>query len=373
VSVDEFLGEQFPLAPLDDHLVHQTPDPMRVVWTTDPRAYERHWAVFHDDAGELLIATGGSFYPNLDTAEAWAIVNLRGIHRSVRAFRPLGVDRMDLRVGPVQPQIVAGLRRWRHVLAPNEWGIAWDLRWEDHKRSIYSAAHGSLTAGRGAQRHVTAGFEGFGVVEGWVEVAGERIEIAPGTMRGTRDRHWGIGRGVGGGKYQPSGEAPRAGWKGGNWIWADDFAVWGRTLLYDFGDPRPGLGRVVDVQRRLRFEEVTRIFLAGEIDYTFDDGERRSVRLERLGDQTAYMRCALYGGSPDGSIQQGDAVGHHVEGDCFDVTDPAVRATLSGLNEHHCRVSCDGITTTGILQPLEPDAYQACASGERGWAFLPGD
>jgi hypothetical protein len=372
VCPDNRLAEQFPLAPLDDHLVHQTPDPIRVVWTTDPRAYERHWAVFHDDVGELLIATGGSFYPNLDTAEAWAIVNLRGIHRSVRAFRPLGVDRMDLHVGPIQPEIVDGLRRWRHVLAPNEWEMAWDLHWEDRKRQVYSAAHGSLTAGRprGGQRHVTAGFEGFGVVGGWVEVAGERVEIAAGQMRGTRDRHWGIGRGVGGAKYQPGGEAPRAGWKGGNWIWAEDFAVWGRTLLYDFGDPRAGLGKVLDIQRRLRFEEDTRIFLAGEIDYTFSGGERRRVTLERLGDQTAYMRCALYGGSPDGRIQQGDAVGVHVEGDCFDVRRPEVRARLSALNEHHCRVSYDGKTTTGILQPLEPDAYGACASGEPGWGFL---
>jgi hypothetical protein len=369
-DADAHLREQFPLAPLDDHLVHQTPDPMRVVWTTDPRAYERHWQVFHDEEGELLIATGGSFYPNLDTAEAWAIVNHRGIHRSIRAFRPLGVDRMNLHVGPLQPEVVQGLRRWRHVLRPNDFEIAYELGWEDRKRSIYSAAHGSLLAGRGAQRQVTAGFEGFGVVSGWVEVAGERLEVS---LRGTRDRHWGIGRGVGGAKYDPSGEAPRAGWKGGNWIWAEDFAVWGRTVLYDFGDSRRGSGRVVDTQRRLRFEPETRIFQAGEIDYTFADGRTKRVRLERLGYQTAYMRCALYGGSPDGTVQQGDALGVHVEGDCYDVRDSSVRARLSGLNEHHCRVSCDGTTTTGILQPLEPDAYEACAAGEPGWAFMQGD
>jgi hypothetical protein len=370
-ELPDHLDEQFPLAPLDDHLIHQTPDPVRVVWTTDPRAYERHWAVFHDEVGDLLVATGGSIYPNLGTAEAWAIVVHRGIHRSVRAFRPLGVDRMDLHVGPVRPTIVSGLREWRHELAENDQGITYDLRWEDRKRSVYNAAHGSLVAGGGAQRHVTAGFEGFGVVEGWVQIDGERIELPAGTMRGTRDRHWGIGRGVGGPKYQPSGVAPRAGWKGGNWIWADDFAVWGRTVLYDFGDPQKGLGSVRSIQRRLRFEEGTRIFVAGEIDYRFSDGRTRSIRLERLGNQTAYMRCALYGGSPDGSIHQGDDVGVHVEGDTFDVTDPEVRARLSGLNEHHCRVTTDsGHVTTGILQPLEPDAYEACAAGEDGWAFL---
>ena len=104
------LAEQFPLSPADDYMIHQTPDPIRVMWSSDPRAYERYWTVFHDDAGELIVATGGSFYPNLDLAEAYAIVNHRGDHRSVRAFRRLGADRMDLRVGPIHPTIVRGMR-----------------------------------------------------------------------------------------------------------------------------------------------------------------------------------------------------------------------------------------------------------------------
>jgi hypothetical protein len=47
-----------------------------------------------------------------------------------------------------------------------------------------------------------------------------------------------------------------------------------------------------------------------------------------------------------------------------------VRSRLMGLDEHHCEVTCDGETTTGILQPLEPDAYNACARGRPGWRFL---
>ena len=102
--MDEHFAEQFPLSPADDYLIHQTPDPIRVMWSSDPRAYDRYWTVFHDDAGDLIVATGGSFYPNLDLAEAYAIVNYRGDHRSVRAFRRLGFDRMDLWCGPIQPR-----------------------------------------------------------------------------------------------------------------------------------------------------------------------------------------------------------------------------------------------------------------------------
>ena len=87
---DEHFDEQFPLAPIDDHMIHQTPDPIRVMWSSDPRTYERYWVICHDNAGDLILVTGGSFYPSLDTAEAYAIVNYRGDHRSVRGFRRLG-------------------------------------------------------------------------------------------------------------------------------------------------------------------------------------------------------------------------------------------------------------------------------------------
>lgn len=369
----DHLDEQFPLAPIDDHLIHQTPDPVRVAYTTDPRFFERHWNVFHDQSGELLIATGGSFYPNLDTAEAYAIVTHRGVQRSVRAFRRLGVDREDMQNGPIRPTILEGLRRWRHELLPNEFGISYDLNWHDTHRQVYRSAYSSLAKGNppGGQRHVTSGFESFGEVEGWVEIEGERIELSRADGRGTRDRHWGIGRGVGGPRYQADGKAPKAGWIGGNWICFSDFAIWGAIVLYRYGDERKGHGKVLKTERRLRFEKDTQIFQEGIIDYTLDDGSVKTVHFERIGNQTAYMKCGIYGGTPDSNIYQGQFVGDNViEGDKFDLNDPAIRTRLSALNEHHCRISCDGEVTTGILQPLEPDAYQACERGEKGWAFL---
>lgn len=371
-SDDEHFAEQFPLAALDDHMVHQTPDPIRVVATTDPRFFERYWFVCHDDAGELMLATGGSFYPNLDLAEAYAIVTHQGVQRSVRAFRRLGTDRTKMRNGPLAPSIVRGMREWRLLLDPNDWDIAFDLNWKDTRRQIFHAAYGSLdgSAPAGRQRDVTAGFEGFGVVQGWVEVGGRRIEVTPGNFHGTRDRHWGVGRGVGGPNLQ-FGRKHKAGWIGGNWISFSDFSIWGNNVMYGFGDARPGMGKVVRAERRLRFEEDTHIFLEGEIDYTLRDGSVKRVQFRRLGHQTAYMRCGMYGGTPDKSIYQGAWVGDDtVEGDCYDLTQADVRRQLCGLNEHHCEIRCDGEVTTGILQPLEPDAWEACSQGRPGWSFL---
>lgn len=372
-EADRHFAEQFPLSPLDDHLIHQTPDPIRVAYTTDPRFYERHWNVFHDQKGELLIATGGSFYPNLDTAEAYSIVTYQGVQRSVRAFRRIGTNRGNIHIGPIQPTIISGMREWRHVLAANDYGLRYDLTWQDTHRQIYRSAYGSLEQARpaGGQRHVTAGFESFGRIAGWIEIEGERIELSPEDGRGTRDRHWGIGRGVGGPRLQADGSEPKAGWIGGVWIAFSQFAIWGPIVLYPYGDGRTRYGKVRKVERRLRFEKDTKIFLEGEIDFTLDDGDVKRVHFERIGQQTAYMTCGLYGGSPDRSIWQGDYVGEGVvQGDCHDLRDPQTRSALRGLDEHHCRITCEGEVSTGILQPLEPDAYEACLRGEKGWALL---
>jgi hypothetical protein len=358
----------------DDHFVHTGPYPLSgpAHVAMDPRAFERHWNVWHDDVGELLLAVGGTWYPNLGRMEAYAIANHRGDHRSVRAFRPAsdetGPDGAHFDLGPLTSTVESGLRRWHHTLADGEWGFSYDLSWVDTRRQVYAAAWGPEV--ETGERQVTAGFEGFGTLEGWVQVGDRRIEWTPESAHGTRDRHWGIGRGVGGPALN-GGRAHRPGWKGGIWIDLHDVGVWGKQLLYGFDDDRPGSGRVREVSRRLRFEEDTRVFVEGVIDLTFDDGTRRSLHLERVGAQTAFMRCGFYGGTPDSGLHPGQYAGPaNVEWDRFDVTDPAVRLRLRGLDEHHCRVTYEGRQTTGILQPVEPDVYEACRDGAPGWGLL---
>ncbi|MGY9075468.1 MAG: hypothetical protein ACKVHU_21255 [Acidimicrobiales bacterium] len=366
--------EQYPLSPVDDYMIHQTIDPIRIMMASDPKAYERYWMVAHDVESSLLVATGCSFYPNLDRAEAYAIVNHNGIQRTVRAFRPLGVDRMDMRFGPIAPEVIQGLRQWRFVLEPNEWGVSFDLDFVDTTRQTFREPTTPIDRGypRGRRPDVTTGFESFGDVSGWVEVEGERIEIAPGSGRGTRDRHWGVGRGVGGPELALGGRM-HVGVNGNSFVAFKDFTIWGDKVFYPFGDDRPGSGTVDKVVRRFRFEEDTKIFLEGEVDYTLSSGEVKHLHYERIGNQTAYLRCGMYGGTPDKNIHQGEYAGEEelIEGDIFDVNKPEVRASLVGLDEHLCRITCDGETTTGLMQPIDPNAYNACASPTReGWSFL---
>lgn len=368
---DETAAEHFPLSPVDDFMIHQTPDPVRVMWTGDPRAYERYWTVMHDESEEILIATGGSFYPNLDRAEAYAIVNVRGRHTSVRSFRSFGVDRTDLRVGPIAPTIVRGLREWRYALEPNEWGISYDLTFQDTTRHVFreplsDSARGTPPGRRG---DVTSGFECFGSVYGWVDVEGERIELKAGV--GTRDRHWGTGRGVGGPAMSLGGRL-HVGTNGNAFVAFPDWTLWGDRLYYPFGDEREKATKVRKPTRRLRFEPDTQIFTEAVVDYTFDDGATAQLHYERLGQQTAYLRCGMYGGTPESDIHQGSYDGPaFTEGETFNLHRGATRIGIRGLDEHLCRVTRDdGSTAIGVYQTIDPVAYEACASGRPGWDFL---
>ena len=71
--------------------------------------------------GELLVVIGLAFYPNLGTAEAFAIVNHRGRHTTVRAHRKLGTDRMDMTLGPFSFEVVEPFRQWRLRSTPTPW------------------------------------------------------------------------------------------------------------------------------------------------------------------------------------------------------------------------------------------------------------
>ncbi len=368
---DDHFTEQFPLSPLDDYMIHQTPDPIRVMWSGDPRAYERYWMVCHDPAGEVLVATGCSFYPNLDRAEAYAVVNHQGRHTTVRGFRALGVDRADLRIGPIAPRIIRGMRWWRYILEPNEWGVSFQIDFHDTTRQTFREPLSNLAGGSppGRRNDVTTGFESFGVVHGWVEVDGKRIEIPAGSP-GTRDRHWGVGRGVGGPALSLGGRL-HVGVSGNAFVAFPSWTLWGDRVFYPFGDPRPGSGRVAKPSRRLRFEPDTNIFVEGVVDYTLDTGEVKQVHYERIGNQTAYLRCGMYGGTPDKGIHSGGYDGPDlIEGETYDVNQPEVRARIAGLDEHLCRVTCNGETTTGLYQPIDPTAHELCAAGRPGWAFL---
>lgn len=107
---------------------------------------------------------GFAFYPNLGTVESFTIVNLRSQHTTLRAHRALTANRFDMRVGPLEAQLVAPFQESRLTLDDNPHSIAYDLRWLDTKRSV-------------AQPTLLGGYETFGRIEGTVRVGSEEFTL----------------------------------------------------------------------------------------------------------------------------------------------------------------------------------------------------
>jgi hypothetical protein len=343
------------------------------MWTPDAQAYERIWFTCQDRVGDLLAVIGLAFYPNLGTAEAFAIVNVRGRHATVRAHRALGTDRMDMEIGPFRFEVVEAFRHWHLSLGPNEFEVTFELDWYDTKRPIFRQLGAGIIVGARAVSPV-AGYDGFGRQQGWIESGGERFDIDRATHLGTRDHHWGTRDGVGGpGRYMGM-QHPHS----GEWVEFEDFGVWGDHLLYNLGDARKKSGTLTRRVHRMRFEDDTHLLLAGEVDLVFADDSVKTMTFERLGNQIAFLRCGMYGGpnggTPEDDLWHGMQVAHGdevvVSGDTFDVTDPAVRATLAGQDQHHCRVTCDGEETYGLVEPYDTLCYEVCRAGVMGFSLL---
>ncbi len=362
--------EHYPMSGLDEFLIHNHPNPVRVMWTSDPQAYERMWFTSQDTTGDLLVVAGMGIYPNLGTADAFAIVNVRGRHTTVRAHRKLGLNRMDMNVGPLHFELVEAFKQWRVTLDDNDFGISFDLSWFDTKRPVYRLIGGGLFIGTKPFAGV-AGYDGFGRQSGWVTAHGEHFTLDPQIHRGSRDHHWGTRDSVGGPALWSGNQHPHS----GEWVEFSEYGIWGDHVLYNLGDPRRGSETLRGRRHRLRFEEDTHLLLSGEVDLVFVSGEEKTMTFTRMGNQIAFLRCGMYGGpnggTPDGNIWHGMAVGDVVSGETFDVNDPQVRARICGLDQHHARFECDGEVTYGMVEPYDTLCYEMARSGVGGFSLLP--
>ena len=372
-------AEHAPLSGLDEFLVHNAPFPVRVMWTPDAQAYERVWFTCQDKVGELLVVVGLAFYPNLGTAEAFAIVNVRGSHTTVRAHRKMGTDRMDMTLGPFDFAVEEPFRRWRlrldrtAVHAETGHDVGFDIAWLDTKRPVFRQLGAGVIVGARAMSPI-AGYDGFGRQEGWVEAEGERFTLESHTHLGTRDHHWGTRDGVGGPGRSMGMQHPHS----GEWVEFADVGIWGDHVLYNIGDPRKRSATLARRVHRMRFEPDTHLLQSGEVDLVFADGAVKTMAFERLGNQIAFLRCGMYGGpnggTPDGDLWHGMAVAVGdevvVHAETFDVNDPAVRSRLAGQDQHHCRVTCDGEVTYGLVEPYDTLCYEVAKAGVMGFSLL---
>ncbi|HYE38758.1 MAG TPA: hypothetical protein VEB23_02425 [Ramlibacter sp.] len=199
------MSEDLTLSALDDLFVHQIPEPVRHVGTSDRNFYDRHYFNVHACRADFFIILGLGQYPNLGTQDGF--VSLREGHRqtTLRTSRVLG-DRGDMACGPLRVEVLEGLKRLRIVIEPNESGIEADL--------VFNGTHEPKLEPRQVQRrngrviHDVMRYCQTSDYTGWVKTPTRTCHAEEVPLKGYRDRSWGV-RAIG--RPEPADAQPGAG------------------------------------------------------------------------------------------------------------------------------------------------------------------
>jgi hypothetical protein len=333
------------LSPLDDFPVHQVAEPIRRVGPSDRHFYDRYYFNCHALDEPLCLIAGFACYPNLGTVDGFVVVVHEGTHRVVRASRELGVDRLDTTVGPMQVEVLEGLKRLRVALEPNDWDLNLDLTftgaipaqeeprhlWRQNHRVVFDTTRLAQT-GRWA---------------GSLQVGDRTFEVTPEGWWGCRDRSWGV-RPVG--EPEPPGiratRPPSMFW---NYAQAqfEDFSILymvqedrvGTRILEEavrvWNDPERPVDHLGRPEHELEFEPGTRTVRAATLhlgagnESASANGGPLRVRVEP--GLAVYLGIGTgYGRDPDWvhGMYQGEL---KVEGLTVDLDDPANASRKAGV------------------------------------------
>jgi len=177
------------LTKADDFPVHQLPEPIATSGT-DRNFYDRYFFNGYSADGSVFFAAALGVYPHLNVMDAALSVIADGVQHNLRASKLLAMERMDTTVGPLAVQVIEPLKILRVIATKNEHGIAADITF--HARAL------PVEEPRFTYRQGPLTFMDYtrltqnGTYEGWIEVAGKRIELSRGRIVGTRDRSWGV-------------------------------------------------------------------------------------------------------------------------------------------------------------------------------------
>ncbi len=182
----------------DDYPLHQTPEPVAYAGT-DRNFYDRYFFNGYAPDGSGFFAVAFGIYPHLNVCDAHFSAIRDGVQVNLHTSRELGMERMDLRCGPIRIEILEPLQKLR-VIVDSE-GIKADLTFTGRAFPIEEPRFVHRIGPRTFMDYTRMTQNGH--YTGWIEVDGVRAECAPGTA-GTRDRSWGV-RPVGSSDQQPHG------------------------------------------------------------------------------------------------------------------------------------------------------------------------
>jgi hypothetical protein len=172
----------------DDYPIHQTSEPIAYSGT-DRNFYDRY---FFNGYGmgdsELFFAVAFGVYPHLNIADAAFCIVDEGVQTSLHASRWLGMERMDLSVGPISIEVLEPLQKLKIKVDAPDKALKAEIVFEGRAFPIEEP--------RFIRRQGPRTFMDYtrltqnGRYTGWVERDGKRSSV-DGFM-GTRDRSWGV-------------------------------------------------------------------------------------------------------------------------------------------------------------------------------------
>lgn len=182
----------------DDFPLHQTPEPVAYAGT-DRNFYDRYFFNGYAPDGSGFFAVAFGIYPHLNVADAHFSAIRDGVQHNLHASRELGMERLDLQVGPIRIEVVEPLKVLR-VTVDGE-GLKADLTFTGRAFPIEEPRFIHRIGPRTFMDYTRLTQNGH--YTGWIEIDGVRQPCAAGTC-GTRDRSWGV-RPVGASDQQPHG------------------------------------------------------------------------------------------------------------------------------------------------------------------------
>lgn len=321
---------------IDEYPFHQTTQTFAAVAGSDPSWNDGHYVCVADQAGSVALTSNVRLYANNDVLDGFVCLRHDDKQYNVRFSRRLRPDMERLGVGPLSLDIVEPLQEVRLRLDDTDQGIKLDLTCHTANTPYMGPIETRRIEGRLLSERAT--YELTGECEGWVEVAGKRIELGRSSTSFFRNHSWGFQPGRGGprlyGSPTPSRRSPGL----RQWVLFHTPTHGG----FFFEDPsgRAASGRgvilqenriipVVNVVHELDFFEGDRRVKGGQFTLTDIEGETRDYTFENLG--WVYCQGGGYFGGFDDQLGQGVYRGdEHAEGEIWDVSHPTTIADEAG-------------------------------------------